>query len=171
MRTLIWNDDVSIKSLEAVKAHGVVVLIDSGANEVVRPFNQSWWDQIQQQKIKGADRLHVKLADGSDVKAVMTQYGEVMFPASMSRSMKWIAPVSRMSEELGIRTVFDPEGAYLVFPSKRRVGLKEIGRLYYLTWKDFANIKHALALSHQRDRKIQPESAEHFVNDVRRRDE
>ena len=48
MRTLVWSDGASIQSLEAIQTQGVVVMVDSGASEVVRPFNQTWWGQIQE---------------------------------------------------------------------------------------------------------------------------
>ena len=47
----MWSDGASIQSLEAVQTQGVVVMVDSGANEVVRPFNQTWWDQIQEKRL------------------------------------------------------------------------------------------------------------------------
>ena len=54
------------------------VLVDSGANEVARPYNESWFKEITL-GLKG-EVCKVGLAGSTGAMAAMTLYGENMFP-------------------------------------------------------------------------------------------
>ena len=55
------------------------VLVDTGANEVVRPHNSQWWHEIMQERSKGKP-VSMKLAGGKVITRAMTQYGKMMPP-------------------------------------------------------------------------------------------
>ena len=78
------------------------VLIDSGANEVVRPYNSTWWSEICVYNSKGR-MVSVTLVGGMTSLASMTQHGEIMLKDRGLYSKGWIMPVYRLSSELGIK--------------------------------------------------------------------
>ena len=97
------------------------VLVDSGANEVVRPFSPSWWDEIVNGKT-GTAMFDIALAGGVAGQGAMTQYGEVMVKCK-AVSSGWICPVSRIVRELGMRFEWDgqaPSWWMSMAPSFRR---------------------------------------------------
>ena len=79
------------------------MLVDSGANEVVRPYVQGWYDEIMRGE-KGR-RVAVSMAGGGASCAVMTQHGEVMIPVDENQktpeSAHRIVPCCRLINELG----------------------------------------------------------------------
>ena len=113
------------------------VLVDSGANEVVRPYSESSFEEIIL-GLKG-ELCKVCLAGGTVVVVAMTQYGEIMFPkeARSSVDSKWIVPVCRLTTELGCVITWDRRGMRLNFPSgggnrdedSSRLMLCKLGRL------------------------------------------
>eukprot|EP00975_Prorocentrum_lima_P051247 10735638-Prorocentrum_lima.AAC.1 len=74
------------------------VLVDTGANEIIRPHNADRWNEIMVKREEGQP-VTLKLAGGG----AMTQYGEVMPGSSDSDSKSdigWIVPVCRLTKEL-----------------------------------------------------------------------
>ena len=122
------------------------VLIDSGANEVVRPFNQGWWHEIINRR-KGR-MVNVGLAGGTTTKAAMTQYGEIMLRERGERNRSWIAPVSRQTLELGLNMVWTKDEVTLITASGKTLKAKIIGGLPFMTWEDFIDLRSGLIQSH-----------------------
>ena len=80
-----------------------LVLVDSGANEVMRPYSASWWSEIESGH-KG-EILTASLAGGLQMECAMTQHGEIMMKTGRTGDPygKWILPVCRMIVELGAK--------------------------------------------------------------------
>jgi len=128
------------------------VLVDSGANEVVRPFSSSWWNEIIVLRNKGKP-VTVKLAGGQEIRAAMTQHGEIMLPGREDQDkVGWILPVSRMTKELGIKVTWGPQGFTLTHLDGREVKARTEQGLAFLDWADFAPIRAALIDSHRQGR-------------------
>ena len=131
------------------------VLVDSGANEVVRPFQKSWFDEIQRGD-KGK-RLAVNMADGKNSFAVMTQHGEVMLPVNAedrtAETSRWIVPTCRLIDELGCSLVINLHGMVVNFPDGRKIMTIKLNGLNFIRWTDFLAIKNDLAASHHDGRK------------------
>ena len=126
------------------------VLMDSGANEVVRPYNPFWWKEIIVFKNKGKP-VTVKLAGGQEIQAAMTQHGEIMLPGRDDQDTAgWILPVSRITKELGIKVTWGPEGVVLTHADGRKVKARTEQGLAFLQWDDFVPIRSALIESHKK---------------------
>ena len=94
---------VIVCGLQNKKENEDRVLVDSGANEAVRPHSSSWWNEIIILRNKGKP-VTVKLAGGQEIRAAMTQHGEIMLPGREDQDRaSWILPVSRLTKELGIK--------------------------------------------------------------------
>ena len=126
--------------------------MDSGANEVVRPYSSSWWNEIIILRNKGKP-VTVKLAGGQEIRAAMTQHGEIMLPGREDQDRAgWILPVSRLTKELGIKVTWGPHGVTLIHPDGREVRARTEQGLTFLDWVDFAPIRSALIESHRQGR-------------------
>ena len=90
----------SFESAETALGKGAV-LVDSGANEVVRPYQQGWYEEIMRGE-KG-QKVICNMAGGKTSAAAMTQHGEVMIPVTerTAESAHWIVPTCRLINELG----------------------------------------------------------------------
>ena len=78
------------------------VLVDSGANELIRPYNHQWWIDIMYGKGNG-QKVNMKLAGNVTRATAMNQFGEVMIKDSRPKGqydIGWILPVSRLQDEL-----------------------------------------------------------------------
>ena len=115
------------------------VLVDSGANEVVRPFQKSWFEEIWRGD-KGK-RLAVNMADGKNSFAVMTQHGEVMLPVKADErtpeTARWIVPTCRLIDELGCSLVINLHGIVVHFPDGKNITTIKLNGLNFIRWKDF----------------------------------
>ena len=131
------------------------VLVDTGANEVVRPFQRRWYDEIWRGE-KGTP-LRVNMADGKYTLAAMTQYGEVMIPVMSDEktpeSARWIVPTCRMIDELVCSMNINSDGMMVNFPGGKKIMTIKLNGLNFITWKDFIDIKDELAISHRVGRK------------------
>ena len=131
------------------------VLVDTGANEVVRPFQKRWYEEIWRGE-KGTP-LRVNMADGKYTLAAMTQFGEVMLPVlaedKTAESARWIVPTCRMIDELGCSLNLNSDGMVVNFPGGKKIMTIKMNGLNFITWKDFIGIKDELAISHRVGRK------------------
>ena len=125
-----------------------LVLVDSGANEVVRPYRHD----INR---KGTIAMGIVLASGEVVGGCRTRDGEVVFrPASsasdcsdLESSGEWILGVMRVIE-VGGAFHWTNQGATLMFPDQgflRKVSCRVRNGLPYITWKDFAVLRKVLS--------------------------
>ena len=93
--------------------------MDTGANEIIRPYNHQWWTVIINGKSKG-NKVVMKLAGNVTENGLMTATGEVMMRSSMKRGdydIGWILPMSRMQEELGMEARWKSDGTpVLIYP-------------------------------------------------------
>ena len=124
------------------------VLVDSGANQVLRP-----WDQEVEKELGQATPLNVTLASGEMRQGWKTCQGEVVLPRKFSQphaKTPWILPVSRLVQELGYQVVWKPAAVELVAPSGNKVTCVMRHDLPHLKWKDFKGIRKQLAKSSQR---------------------
>ena len=161
-----WNTKVSVpprkQRKEVVKEQIVVdknlVLLDSGSDEVVRPFNGWEWQQI----VNGEPhtrRVKVGLALDQTMDAGITVGGELMRapPMSGSRSIPecgWICPITRIRKELGMDFYWTARGP-VISGGKMKGSITgvEIDGLAYCTWDQFQDIRWALQQSHRMGRK------------------
>eukprot|EP00974_Lingulodinium_polyedra_P056275 5412125-Lingulodinium_polyedra.AAC.1 len=51
------------------------VLLDSGANEVIRPYNHQWWVNMKHGNSKGT-LVNMKIVGNTSREAMMTEHGE-----------------------------------------------------------------------------------------------
>ena len=125
-----------------------LVLVDSGANEVVRPYRSD----ISK---KGTIAMRIVLASGEVVGGFQTRDGEVVFqPPSLNTEQgasesggEWILGVMRVIE-VGGAFHWTSQGATLTFPdqgSLRKVHCQVRNGLPYITWKDFAALRKVLS--------------------------
>ena len=87
------------------------VLVDSGANELIRPYSKQWWTDMECQKCKGT-KVTMKLAGNVLRPGIMTDIGEVMMQESLKRNdydIAWILPANRLQEELKGRSKVEPQ--------------------------------------------------------------
>ena len=110
------------------------LLVDTGANEIVRPYNHSWWYQIIHEKVKGHTMM-LRLAGGFLKAAAMNQYGEIMMKDGdndVAGDLGWILPVSRIVAELGMTFKWTQKGPELIYPSGEVISLHLRGALAYM---------------------------------------
>ena len=133
-----------------------MVLMDSGANEVVRPYSNWEWEQIEKKR-PYTRKMTVGLALGSAMQAGITMGGELMRAPPKYTQLRngegdcnWICPIGRCRHELGIDYHCTSKG-----PRLSGGMLKEpicgvvIGSLPFLTWDQFQIVRWALQQSHQ----------------------
>ena len=86
--------------------------MDTGANEVIRPYGSQWCVDIIKGKRKGK-RVALSLAGNNVCQAVMNEFGELMMEENKTPSQAdigWILPVSRLQQELRIGVTWNPDG-------------------------------------------------------------
>ena len=110
------------------------VLIDSGANEVVRPYNSTWRSEICVYKSKGI-MVSMTIAGGMTALAAMTQHGETMLKDRGLAIKGWIIPVSRLTSELVIKLTCSKDVVTLVTAGGKFKRAKVVGGLPYLLWE------------------------------------
>ena len=92
------------------------VLVETGANEVVRPHHPQWRHEIMQECSKGKP-VSMKLAGGKIITGAMTQYGEVMPPPpNHGDGVGWMLPVQRAVRELGMEMIWTQDYICLRYP-------------------------------------------------------
>ena len=64
------------------------VLVDSGANEMIRPYNHQWWIEIAHGKGSG-NMVNMKLTGNATKVAAMNQFGEVMTNDRQPKGTVW----------------------------------------------------------------------------------
>ena len=131
------------------------VLVDTGANELIRPYSKQWWIDIECNKCKGT-RVKMKLAGNVTQPGLMTDIGEVMMRDGLKRNdydIGWILPVSRIQEELCVEARWRGDGtAALYFPDGKVVELIKEQGLAFMKYEDFWPIRKQLAESHRKGR-------------------
>ena len=114
--------------------------MDTGANEVIRPYNQEWWLEVVTGKAKGKYGT-MKLAGNMTEYGAMTTYGEVMMKGGMNQGthdIGWILPMARIQEELGMEARWKSDGsAVLMYPDGEEVKLVKDQELQFIRWEDF----------------------------------
>ena len=96
MRSIVNNSSLRI----------FLVLMDSGSNEVVRPYNGWEWQQILDRR-PHTKRIRVGLALNQSMDAGITMGGELMRappkygPQTLPKG-GWICPITRLRKELGM---------------------------------------------------------------------
>ena len=130
------------------------VLIDTGANEVVRPFHSQWWAEMEAGDAYGR-KISCSLAGGHQAIAYITRHGEVTInKPPRNKTVGWILPVNRIVKELGVKLVWGSEGVSLVCPDKRVFHAKMEGGLPYIDYESFSPLRSALIESHRNGRKM-----------------
>ena len=125
----------------AKSCFGPRVLVDSGANEVIRPRPEGF-------PIHKCRRTHVALASGDLVDAWRTRDGELMIgDEELDQDADWILSVRRLR---GVRGAFiwDEMGPRVTFPEGETiltVHCFEQNGLPYISWEDFRPIRVLLA--------------------------
>ena len=123
-----------------------MVLIDSGANEVIRPFRPELAKQLQK-----LSAIQVALASGETVSAYRTKDGELILPVAAGASAEWIVPLERLTA--GLKCNFswngDDSNPTLHVPQESGV-LQPVqvivkNRLPYISWTDFQPLRRRLA--------------------------
>ena len=125
-----------------------LVLVDSGAKEVVRPYRTD----ISR---KGTIAMRIVLASGEVVGGFRTRDGEVVLQSGPSAAGSgdqesagdWILGVMRVIE-VGGAFHWTNQGATLSFPDKgilRTVSCRVRNGLPYILWKDFAVLRKVLS--------------------------
>ena len=125
-----------------------LVLVDSGANEVVRRYRSN----ISR---KGTIAMRIVLASGEVVGGFRTRDGEVVLQSDSSAaesgdpesSGEWILGVMRVIE-VGGAFHWTNQGATLLFPDQgflRKVRCRVRNGLPYMTWTDFAVLRKVLS--------------------------
>ena len=131
------------------------VLVDTGANEVIRPYHHQWWMDIINGRSKGS-KVVMKLAGNVTENGLMTATGEVMMRSSMKRGsydIGWILPMSRMQEELGMEARWRGDGsAVLIYPDGTEIKLIKDQSLHFIEWDQFRPIKDKLVETHRKGR-------------------
>ena len=123
-----------------------LVLIDSGANEVIRPYRPEL-----QKCLKNMSSTQVALANGQAVSAHRTSEGELVLPASGQSCAEWIVPLERLTVGLDCKFFWDgkSESPVLQVPQEngqiREVKVLVKNRLPYLSWTDFQPLRRRLA--------------------------
>ena len=135
-----------------------LVLLDSGSNEMVRPFNSWEWQQIVDKK-PYTKRIWVGLALNQCTEAGITMGGELMrappkYGPQKPQSGGWICPITRIRTELGMDFLWTARGPVIDGGMLKQpiVGIV-INGLPYCTWEQFQGIRWALQQSHQMGRK------------------
>ena len=122
-----------------------LVLVDSGANQVLRP----WTDEVQS-NLAGATEISVTLASGEQRQGWKTADGEVVLPRQLCPQVQnkpWILPVSRLVGELGYQVLWKPDAVELVSPEGKKTSCVMKHDLPYIRWKEFLPIRKQLAKS------------------------
>ena len=126
---------------------GDLVLIDSGANEVLRsgPCGET---------NKSSDPLSVTLASGDTIQAFRNRHGEVCLPKEKAADNEaddssWIVGIRRVID-LGGKFSWDPSGAFVSYPhpfNAETVYCQCIiqNGLPYIAWSDFRLMRIALS--------------------------
>ena len=136
------------------------VLLDTGANEVVRTFSYREWSNIDLGRA-GTRKTQVRLAGNKWHGAGMNASGEYMivpmrqFGIMQESEQKgpWICPIIRCRRELGIKLAWEDEGCYLYggnLPAP--IEAEIINDLPYITRDQFEDIRQALSASHRAGR-------------------
>ena len=103
-----------------------IVLVDTGANELIRPYTKQWWIDIECQTCKGTN-VSTKLAGHITRPGYMTDIGGVMMQEDLKKNdydIAWILPVSRLQEELNVAVRWRSDGTVgLYFPDGKVVEL------------------------------------------------
>ena len=128
------------------------VLVDTGANEIIRPHNAEWWNEIIVRKEKGRP-VKLRLAGGVTVQGAMTQFGEVMTGETTQSDIGWILPVNRVAYELGMKLHWTSDGVTLEDKDHHHYKLRQDQGLAFMEWEDFKEIRKHLARSHVTGRK------------------
>ena len=123
-----------------------LVLIDSGANEVIRPFRPELVKKLQRMST-----TPVALASGETISAHRTEDGELIIPNSDDASAEWIVPLERLTEGLDCDFCWKGKGRNPTLKVPQENGqLQEVqvivkNRLPYITWADFQPLRKRLA--------------------------
>ena len=153
----IWKHLNEVNSEKYIVDNNLV-LLDSGSNEVVRPYSGWEWQQIVDRK-PFTKRIKVGLALNQSMDAGITMGGELMRapPRTGSPTVPkcgWICPVTRIRKELGMDFLWTARGPVVSGGMlKTPVTGVDINGLPYCTWEDFQAIRWALQQSHQMGRK------------------
>ena len=135
------------------------VLLDTGANELVRSFSYSEWSNIDMGRA-GTRKAQVRLAGNKWHGAGMNANGEYMIvPTRQIGIMQepenkgpWICPMIRCRRELGIKLEWGDEGCYLYGGNlPRPIEAEIINDLPYIDKEQFEDIRLVLAASHRRE--------------------
>ena len=159
------HDSAACKSIRAMQTKGKGkfpmaavppkhrVLVDSGANEIIRPYHHQWWIDINKGKRPGK-KVGLSLAGNSVRVAIMNEFGELMMEEEKPTpsDIGWILPVSRLQGELGMGVMWNPDGtADLLHPDGQRTSLILDDGLTFMPWEDFQPIRMALGNSHKKE--------------------
>ena len=127
------------------------VLVDTGANAAIRPYNHQWWNDMAH-GVAPSKKVSMKLARNVADYGYMTKYGEVMMKSGArgdESDIGWILPVPRIQDELGMQALYKADGtAVLISPSGQELALKKHQGLTVLDGEIFDEIRAQLRKSH-----------------------
>ena len=116
------------------------VLVDSGANETIRPWTQGFSEA-------GCKQTSVVTASGDRIPALRTRDGELRIQSS-SEAKDWLLSVRRWVEAGG-SFVSTPEAAVVTYVNAEgtvhHVHCKIVSGLPFLEWEEFRSIRAALS--------------------------
>ena len=127
------------------------VLVDSGANEVLRP-------QTKRQSSLGEETLQVTLASGSQCAATLNKHGEVCMISENGAKGEWIVGVRKIID-IGGAFNWDQKGARISYPHPfehaRIVNVDCVvtNGLPYMRWSDFKLARIALSKHYRMQQK------------------
>ena len=123
-----------------------LVLIDSGANEVIRPFRPELVKKLQRMST-----TPVALASGETISAHRTEDGELINPNFDDASAEWIVPLERLTEGRDCDFCWKGKGRNPTLKVPQENGkLQEVqvivkNRFPYISWSDFQPLRRRLA--------------------------
>ena len=146
VRSLVMAATTQSSACKVSDEEKPLVPIDSGANEVIRPYRP----ELQRQ-MKNMSSTQVALANGQAVSAHRTREGELVLPASGQTSAEWIVPLERLTVGLHCKFCWDGKSGSPVLQVPQENGqIREVdvlvkNRLPYLSWTDFQPLRRRLA--------------------------
>ena len=124
---------MDLKSYLLEETRDCMVLLDTGANEVVAPFVQSVWDRLSDahhDQDGSVRKVKLSMAGDRTIPGYLTEWGEVMMndgDGSTKGEEAWLLPVSRLQEELGMPALYRAGGsAALIWPNGKEVTLRKM---------------------------------------------
>ena len=130
------------------------MLLDSGANELIRPYNHDQWGAT----VHGMEGSMVRmyLAGNIVVSGAMTKFGEVMMQTGRHNDydIAWIIPVCRLQSELGYDVLYKRDNScILISPEGNTIIIEPNRGLTFAKHLSVQGIAKGSSQNHLRGRK------------------